>query len=589
MLPNASLFSHLKEAYKYAKEYFLNSEQRYKASFMLVLAVICVVGLVLATAGFSWWWVMFWAAFEAKSMLALIASMKIFAGLAIAYLGLKSAFSFLVDSIKINWRQWLTEKLISEYLDGENNYLELSRTSKELNNPSQRIQEDVDSFVKATISLSLNFIKSTLTQVTFISTLWVIGGPLAFTLFGANIIIPGYLVWVALALAISATGIKNYIGKRLESLNNTEANAEADFRSELEQIPQNAESIALERGETYFKNSLTHKFSVIFNNAYQKIIVRSSLAAFDGFYNQFSWIFPYLAAAPIYFGNAISLGQLMQIGFAFSEVNESFGWFMNSFEELSAYKTSIRRVVELREAIAKGNDDSSEKNIKIDCCSNQIIINNLQLNKPTGNNAISNPLNLTINENEKALIAGPSGLGKSTLLKAIAGTWKFGSGQITVPKENTMYVPQSPTIPRNSSLKAILAYPKPIETYKDEEYREVMTKADLTTHIDKLDENNDWGNVFSGGEKQRIAFARVFLANPEWVFLDESTSALDTSREEKLYKELPESYVSISHSQTVQKHHPIWINCQEENSLLSLAKVNAANDNHQPEAVLNCP
>ncbi len=562
MSENASLLEYLQVAFKLAKEYFIDSEERNKALMMLIVAILCIFGMVATTAYFSSWWVMFWGAFEAKSTLLFISSMELFTYISLAYLVLKSTYTYLVDCIKLNWRQWLTKKLIEEYLEGQNNFLDLSRFADELQNPAQRIHQDLDYFVELSVNLSLNFIQSMLTQVTFITTLWYLGGSLSLTLFGLHLVIPGYLVWIAVSLSLTATYIKLQIGQPLTKLNNTEANVEAEFRTELEQVALEAEGIALERGQNYYKQSLFEKFKAIYINTYEKIKIKTMLAAFDGFYNQFSWVFPYLAAAPIYFTNIISLGQLMQIGYAFGEVNTSFNWFMNRFGDLAWFKTNIRRITELREMLKNGSLNATPKNIHIQFIpTHQIIIDQLSIERPQQSETIFNEISLTFNEKENTIIAGPSGAGKSTLFKSIAGIWQHGHGQISLPQHDLIYfLSQKPTIPK-ASLKQVLSFPLPQETYTDEQYKNVLKKlGNMEMWIPHFNEIQNWSNKLSGGQKQKIAFARAFLLKPKWLFLDESTASLDETSETIIYQLLKQeltdtTFISIAHRESVQKFH----------------------------------
>ncbi len=564
MKKEKSLWDYLKQAYLMAKEYFIDSEENYKASFYLVLAIICVATLVGLSAAFSWWWVLFWAAFEAKSIALFLTSLEIFAGISVAYVAVRAAYRYLVGLIKLNWRNWFTKKLYDEYIDKNHSFLEIARASDQLANPAQRIHQDIDYFVDLSVDLSLDFLKSILMLTTFISTLWIIGGSLPLTIMGAHLIIPGYLVWIAITLAIIATYIKHKIGEPMHKLNNQEADVEAAFRSELETIGPAAENIALEKGQTYFKRTLGEKFKAITDNSYEKLKVYTSLAAFDGLYNQFSWIIPYIAAAPIYFIGNIGLGALMQIGFSFQEVNSSFSWFMNSFGQLAWYKTNIDRIMDLRAMIESPPQTSTVKEIQVKSVENshQIVVQALSLHNPQTGKPIAENLTFTFTEKENVILLGPSGLGKSSIFKVIGGIWQYGRGEISIPEESIHFLSQKPTLPLKTSLKALMSYPKPVDAYTPEQYTTILKElGNMEEFLPRLDEVDNWSPKLSGGQQQKIAFARAFLIRPKWLFLDESTASLDPSSELLIYetllnKLLPDTtYISIAHRESVIPFH----------------------------------
>lgn len=559
---NTYFFQYLKETYRFAADYFLRSEHRYQASLMLAGSFLCIIGMVALITSFSWWWVIFWGAFEAHNLALLSSSIILFAGLSLGYVILKATLKYLTECIKLNWRKWLTQKICEDYLENETNFLELSRFSENLANPSQRIQEDINYFVDLTIRLSTNLFKSTLMLIAFVTSLWILSGTLSLTLLGIHLFIPGYLVWIALFVAITATLIKQKTGSSVQQLNDNDATNEALFRSELERIPQDSESIALEHGQKYFKKSLKQKYQAIYNNSYQKIQVKTKLSVFDTIFDQFTLVLPYLAAAPLYFTNTIVLGQLMQIGYSFAEVNQSFSWFMDSYDELAWHQTNTKRLKELQQALNQEKLCLAPKNIERNMTpsSTAIMIQNLSIINPHNSMPIIQNLNISIEEKNHTFISGPSGMGKSTLFKAIAGSWKYGTGQIMMPDESHIcFLAQKSTFPK-SSLRQVLAYPKPSESYTDEQFYDVLDKINLSDLKEKLDITCEWSKILSGGQQQKIAVGRVLLSKPKWLFLDESTSALDAASEHHMYSliqnELKDTtFVSIAHRPSVEKYH----------------------------------
>ncbi len=554
--------AYLRKIMTLMKDYFLKSNERYKAWMLLIGAALSTVALVALMFALSWWTAGFWAALSAKNLGLFIASMQTFAYIVGCYIGVSVLKNYLVDVLSMNWRNWLTTTLMNRYLANKN-YLALMRHANQLDNPAQRIQEDVRSFVDTTLSLGLELMSSTLTLMVFIGILWVVGGSLSFVLLGASITIPGYLVWCALIFSGVASVITHYIGKRLTKLTHQQQGLEADFRKGIEYVNAEAENISQERGEKYHKQSLFQQFQEICKNTYQKILVKTNLVAFKGFYQQLSSIFPYFIAAPLFFRGFSTLGQLMQIAFSFQQVQTSSDWFINSYEVLATYKADVGRIMELDHALEQDALTSTKKDIqtKVGKPEEALTVQDLHLTTPTSTEVMMRDLNLTLQRGENTLIKGPSGLGKSTLFKVMADTWKYGHGRAVVPDpRKACFLPQKPLLP-DDTLRAVLAYPEPVDTYSDKRYIEVLKAVgQMDQFIRELDIKSAWSTRLSPGQQQRISFARALLKNPEWLFLDETTASLDPASEEHLYGLLKSklkgtTFISIAHRPSVAKFH----------------------------------
>lgn len=549
--------------FKFAKQYFLESNERYIALLLLLGIVFSVVGLVGLTSLFASWSVGFWAAITEMSMPLYMASIQTFVLLTASYIGVSVLKDYLVGILTVSWRSWLTQHLLDKYTatDG-NNYLDLERHDAEIDNPAQRIQFSVKKFVEQTLSLSTDFLQSFLTMGTFIANLWVIGGSLTFVLVGASITIPGYLVWVAILFAVVATGLTQLIGNSLANLANDQEGMEADFRSDMELMHEGAESIAQDRGEVYYRQSLAKKFQVICKNAYEIIKVKIQLTAFNSFYQQISSIFPYVVAAPLYFARQIPLGQLMQIGFAFSQIQSALNWFSNSYENIASYNASLQRITELDNALQEDGLPTSPRSIVVrESQVDDLTVRNLNITYPSSTNYLMRELNLRFVRGQNTLIKAPSGLGKSTLFKVMAGIWKYGDGDIEISDSKKLcFLPQRPSLP-NDTLQAVLAYPDPVETYSDEEYEQVLHDiGNMDAFIAQLNTKKAWSKSLSGGQQQRISFARALLKKPDWLFLDEATAALDNESERHMYTLIKNklrgtTFVSIAHRETVDEFH----------------------------------
>ncbi|KTC84026.1 MULTISPECIES: ABC transporter ATP-binding protein/permease [Legionella] len=544
-------------------DYFLNSDEKLKAWLLLIGAILCVIGLVAVMAALSWWSAGFWAVLTAKALTPFLISMAQFALLLSAYVGAYVLKNYFIGKLSVLWRNWLTKKMINELFGSENNYLELRRFSSEIDNIAQRIQEDIQVIVDFTLSLATDFLQSVLSFGTFVGSLWVIGGALTIVILGLNIVIPGYLVWVALLVAITATVITHFIGKSLPEVNKMAEQAEADFRQDLTQLCGEAENIAEEHAEIYYQTSITNKIEQIKKTSNQKLNTEAKLSSFQSFYLQLAGILPNILAAPLYFTGLIDLAQLMQIGMSFTQVNFSLSWFVTAFENLSTNQASIERILELKDAFEEGGLATNPKAITRKIRSKETIkIKHLDIMPPQASSTeyIMRNLNLKLKPGENVLLQAESGIGKSTLFKAIAGVWQYGNGKISTPEGKSFYfLPQRPTLPCDT-LRAVLAYPEPADTYDDQQYISVLEKVKMDKFISKLDEINPWAVQLSGGEQQRIAFARVLLKKPDWLFLDEATSSLDEKNEDHVYKmvrELPNTtFISIGHRYlTLAPHH----------------------------------
>jgi vitamin B12/bleomycin/antimicrobial peptide transport system ATP-binding/permease protein len=553
-----------RQSFDLAKDYFVNGDDRLTTWLLLIGSIICVIGLVALMAVFSWWSAGFWTVLAAKALTPFLMYMANFAVLTGTFVGVSVLKNYLTSKLAIRWRLWLTTKIIDKLFRDNNNYLDLKRTSSEVDNVGQRIQQDVDTYVTLTLNLGLDFFNSTLTLITFIGTLWVMSAPLKLAFLGLSLVIPGYLVWAALAAALLATLATYYIGKPLSRINQESEQVEADFRQELTQLNQDAENIAEEHAEHYYKSALSQKVDKIKRVANQKLVTQTRILSFQSFYSQLSSILPTLLAAPLYFSGLIELTQLMQVGMAFGQVSFALSWFVNAYQGLIDYQTSVDRIVELQNTLEGTHLAVNTKGIvnKVRDNKDWIRVKRLTIEHPQAKDAtpIIQDVALRLNAGEHVLIGGPSGVGKSTFFKVLSGTWCYGSGKVALPAGKKFYfLPQKPTLPHDT-LKAVLAYPEPADTYTDEEYVDVIKKVGgMCQFIPYLEEKRSWSYELSGGQQQRLAFARAFLKKPDWLFLDEATSALDEESEARVYqlaKELKTTtIVSIAHRSTVKKYH----------------------------------
>lgn len=584
MQPQKSLF---KKAILIAKKYFTQSDEKLIDLLLLLGATLSILLIVGFSFLISWYSMGMWNALYLKDLALFIHSTELFTFSIIGVLSGYLTQQYLTDTLSIRWRNWLTNQYTDKYLDHQK-YLHLERTTSQIDNPAQRIQEDVKSFVDSSLKLSLDFLHSSLRIGLFISVLWVVGGALSVTVLGANLVIPGYLVWCALLFSFVGNFLTHKIGRILSELTNKEKKLEADLRKELEFIQSESENIAQTKSETWHKQKLTEKRDAIYTNSKQKINTQAKVSIFQNFYLNAAVIFPLIVSAPLVFLGKLSIAALGQVTNAFTEIQLGFSWFSTSYEKLMDYKASIQRLDELETALKNFDTPSTNEHIKTQCTDidKNIQVNHLNITPPTSTETILRGINLTLKPGENILIKGESGLGKSTLFKVLASTWKHGDGEVTLPQsKHTFFLSQQPLLP-NATLRAVLAYPEPENTYTDEVYKQALKAVgglDKLTH--QLDSQTTWSQRLSGGEKQRIAFARVLLKKPKWLFMDESTASLDSKHEQKIYEllktELKDTtFVSIAHKSSVEPFHDrILFLHKDRKGQISLHETNqAAND-----------
>ncbi|KTC65027.1 ABC transporter (plasmid) [Legionella adelaidensis] len=545
---NTTIFpSPYRKALSLAKDYFFHSNDRLKAWLLLIGAVASVVTIAALTFTLSWWMTTFWAAMTAKNASLFFSSMRTFTLIVGSWGAVNALKDFCVEKLRARWRNWLSAKILPSYINEDNKYVDVSRHADQIDHPEQRIQEDIKVFTEKSITLSLDLLNSVLTLVLFTGSLWVVGGSLSFVVLGASITIPGYMVWSAILFAAGSSFITSLIGRRLPELNKKEESLEADIRKDLFILDKDSENIAQERGGMYYLRKLLRKFGELYNNWSQKIVIQLSLSAFKGVYQQVAIIFPYLMAAPAYFAGLLPFAQIMQISYSFSYIQSALSWFINSYEDLAIYKISTKRIMELERALEEGGLNTPERNIDRieDAALDGIEIVNLDMVRPASEESSStvlmmSQLNVKFPKGTHTVIQGENGIGKSTITKIIAGTWKYGHGEVKLPPRHKIYIlPQKPTMPHDT-LRAVLAYPEPFDTFTDEEYRVALQAVGEEEFIEKLDTPEDksvledWSRK-SGGQQQKIAFARAVLRKPEILILDESTAAMSKKYENLVY------------------------------------------------------
>ena len=552
------LFGFLRDVWSLSLPYF-RSEDRWAACGLLATLVGLNLGLVFLNVLFNEWNNVFYTALQNKDWPVFVDQLIRFSWLAALFIVVAVYQLYLNQMLQIRWRRWLTSNYLDRWL-ARRTYYRLQMIDSGTDNPDQRLAEDLRAFVASTLSLSLGLLSAVVTLVSFCGVLWGLSGALSFHIAGHEIHIPGYMVWAAILYAFFGTWLANAIGRRLASLNFDQQRYEADFRFRLVRLRENAEAIAMDRGEAGEKRGLLDRFEAIAANWWALMRQQKRLTWYTSGYNQAAIIFPFLVASPRYFSGALQLGGLMQTASAFGQVQSALSFVVNAYSDIAQWRSVVDRLVQFRGAMDEADRGlAAEDRLAVEPADDpDILVENVRLATPDGA-ALLVARGLRLRQGTSVLVSGPSGMGKSTLFRAIAGIWPFGTGRIRIPRNGRfMFIPQRAYLPIGA-LRDVLTYPGH-EPVNDGTLRDALIAARLPLLMDRLGDEQHWAQLLSPGEQQRIAFARVFIQRPDWLFLDEVTSALDEASEAALYKELfrrlPEAtVVSIGHRPSIAAFH----------------------------------
>ncbi len=548
---------------------YWQSSQRFFAYFMLAVVLVMSIFLVGMDVIFTTWYNYFYDALQDYNRHAALDLLAIFMFLAAVNIVVSVYRYYIQQFLALRWRRWLTEQFLGRWLENRSYYY-LENFDEHTDNPDQRIQEDIGSLVLSTLTLTIGLISAVTTIFAFIFVLWKLSGYLNIPLgrYG-TLHIPGYLVWVGIIYSIIGTLCTFKIGYPLVALNFEQQRREANFRFAAIDVRSHAEHIALYRGEDNQKTILQKIFSGVLENWYAIILRQKLLLWFTAGYNQVSVILPLVVALPNYFNKVFKLGGLMQALSAFSRIQDAFSFIVNSYTAIAEWRAVIRRLLtflnhmdEVEQAAKAHNKFVFSENMD-----EKIIAKNLTIKTPRGDTLLTN-VNQELIHGRNYVVKGHSGLGKSTFVRTLAGIWPFGAGEISLPekKKSIMFLPQTNYMPLGSLREAIV-FPDKIHDAPDELLIQLLQECDLSQLTGRLHDVERWSEHLSPGELQRIAFIRVLVHKPFWVFLDESTSALDLAHEKQVYNllknKLPDcSVVSVGHQPSIDSYHDLEIDLE---------------------------
>ncbi len=558
----------LKDAWFIARPYF-RSEEKWSARILLGVIVLLNLSLVGMDVVLNFWNGAFYDSLQNKDWRAFAdllflyhrgkdgSFMPGFSAVATIYIIVAVYRTYLNQWLQIRWRRWLTRVFIDEWL-ADRAYYRISLTTSAAglgtDNPDQRIAEDLRSFVGDTLSLGLALLSNIVSLISFVGILWSLSGSIHLL----GLTIGGYMVWIALIYAIIGTWLTHLVGRPLATLSFRQQRFEADFRFSLVRLRENVEGIALYGGEDDEHAALLTRFSAVVMNWWAIMQRTKMLNALTSGYQQIAVVFPIIVAAPRYFGGQIPLGGLTRTASAFGQVQGAMSWFVSSYASLAAWSATVERLASFQRSIETARAEAGRGIAITETPDDSLELRHLHLALPNGKVLIEEDAYRFL-RGESVVISGRSGLGKSTLFRAIAGIWPFGEGEIARPKGSHLFLPQRPYLPLGS-LRHVVTYPAAADSASDDAIAEALRKAGLGALAERLGEEHDWSLLLSGGEQQRLAIARALLIRPDWLFLDEATSNLDPEAEAELYqllkRELPGTTVlSIAHNPGVAVFH----------------------------------
>jgi vitamin B12/bleomycin/antimicrobial peptide transport system ATP-binding/permease protein len=556
-----SLRSTLATIWRLAHPYFF-SEQRRSGRILLAAVIAIELATIAINVLINRWYSAFYNAIQNRDWDVFIRQLEYFTILAVGFVVLKVYQLYLQQWLMIRWREWMTRQYLEHWLANANHY-RMQLLGDAADNPDQRIAEDIKSFVDLTLYICIGILSSVVSFFSFVFILWGLSAQAPLVLFGVDFAIPGYLVWIALVYSIAGTAITHLVGRSLIGLNFDQQRFEADFRFNLVRARENAEQIALLKGERFERQRLLMRFAAIIANWFGIMTLQRRLTFFTNSFNQFAIVLPYFVASPAYFANQIQLGGLMQIANTFSNLQSALSFFVDvTYLRFAEWRAVMARLDGFEATIAQGEAAVSARPA-IEVAAREggkaIELDDLLVRLPKTRVLLAAD-KLRISTGDRVLVTGASGAGKSTLLRALAGIWPLGSGRIAVPKgAKLMALPQRPYFPI-APLAAAVSYPAEPATWPARHLAELITAVGLPALAEALTEEAHWNRILSAGEQQRLGIARALLAAPDYLLLDEATAALDEAAEAALYRllmsRLPGStIISIGHRASLNVLH----------------------------------
>jgi putative ATP-binding cassette transporter len=487
---------------------------------------------------------------------------SIFLPLAAMSAGLGVAAVYARMGLQRRWRAWLTNHLIDRWL-ANGRYYQLNLISGEHQNPEYRIAQDLRTATDAPVDFAVGITTATLSAATFIVVLWTIGGALTVTLGGTTVTIPGFLVVAAVVYAVIASGSMILIGRRFVLVSENMNQAEAEYRYVLTRVRENGESIALLGGEQEERSGLDQSLRKVLRQWREMCGQHMRTTVVSQGSQLIAPVIPIILSAPKYLDGTMTLGQIMQAASAFTIVQTAFSWLVDNYPRLAEWSACARRSASLMVSLdalerAEAGDGAGRIGHGEDRRA-ALRLRDLSVTLDDGT-AVVDDTDVIIQPGERVLVAGESGTGKSTLVRAIAGLWPWGGGRVEVKQgARLIFLPQRPYVP-TGTLRRATAYPSPADNWSEEDIAAVLVKVGLDHLVERIGKEEDWDQILSGGERQRLAIARLLLHRPDIVVLDEATSALDPKSQDHLMQLIATelattTVISVAHRPELEAFH----------------------------------
>jgi len=529
-------------------------------SLTFMVIAIALTNLALQYRLNVWHRVMF-DALDKRDGSGVLYQTMIFFPLIAAVVGVAAAATYARMTLQRRWRDWLNAHVLDQWLTS-GRYYQLNLVPGDHTNPEYRVAEDLRLSVDAPVDFSIGVFSAVTSAIVFIGVLWFIGGELTIPIGSTVLRIPGFLVVAAFIYALLASGSMVMIARGFVTVSENKNQAEADYRYMLTRLRENGESIAILGGGNEERAGLDDAFTTVRKRWYELMIqyIRTTIVSQSS--NGVAPIVPILLCAPKYVAGTMSLGEVMQAASAFMIVQAAFNWLVENYPRLADWTASASRLASLLVSLDRleraEREETTGRIVRKQAEAGTLRLRDVSVTLDDGS-AVVNEADIEIARGEKVLVVGESGTGKSTLVWAIAGLWPWGTGEILIKFEGLFLMPQKPYVPLGTLRRAV-TYPLSPEEVDDAVVRTTVEEVGLGHFLDRLDEDATWEHVLSGGEKQRLAFARVLIQRPEIIVMDEATAALDPLGQEQLMRllleRLPEATViSVGHRAELEAFH----------------------------------